>query len=112
MEVDGLVHMGDLGHILTPESVTAIGAVDAVLIPIGGNYTIDATAAIQVVDQLSPSMVIPMHYKTPKMSADWPGVGVDPFLEGKKVDRLNSTVVELSTSTLPSETTVVVLNYE
>ncbi|MFC2021264.1 MBL fold metallo-hydrolase [Chloroflexota bacterium] len=114
IEVDGLrlVHMGDLGHILTPESVTAIGSVDAVLIPVGGHYTIDATAATQVVDQLGPSMVIPMHYKTPKMSADWPGVGVDPFLEGKKVDRLNSTVVELSTSTIPSETTVVVLDYE
>ncbi len=114
LEVDGLrlAHVGDLGHVLTPEVVEAMGKVDVVLIPVGGHYTIDVDGATQVVAQLNPQLVIPMHYKTPKMRDDWPGVGLDPFLEGKRVERPNSTVVKLSLSTLPVQTTVVVLNYK
>ena len=114
LEVDGLriAHFGDLGHVLTPEIIQAMGAVDVVLIPVGGYYTIDATEATQVVGQLNPLVVIPMHYKTPKMQANWPGTGVEPFLEGKTVERPNSTVIMLSRTTLPAQTTVVVLNYE
>ena len=85
---------------------------DVVLIPVAGAYTIDAAGATQVVGQLNPRVVIPMHYKTPKMRADWPGVGVEPFLEGKRVERPNSTVIRLSMPTLPAQTTTVVLNYE
>jgi len=115
LEVDGLrlAHLGDLGHVLTPEIVQAMGAVDVVLIPVGGSYTIDAAGATQVVGQLNnPRVVIPMHYKTPKMSATWPGVGVDDFLVGKTVQRPNSTTISLSKPTLPAQSTVVVLNYE
>lgn len=114
LEVDGLrlAHLGDLGHVLTPEIARATGALDVVLLPVGGSYTIDAAAATQVVGQLSPRAVIPMHYKTAKMRADWPGVGVEPFLEGKRVERVNSAVIRLSPPTLPAQTTVMVLNYE
>jgi len=114
LEVDGLrlAHLGDLGHVLTPEIVQAVGALDVAFIPVGGSYTIDAAAATQVVSQLNPRLVIPMHYKTPKMQANWPGAGVEPFLEGKKVKRPNSTVIGLSKPNLPAQTTVVVLNYE
>lgn len=114
VEVDGLrlAHLGDLGHVLTPEIIRAMGAVDVVLIPVGGAYTIDASGASQVVGQLNARVVIPMHYKTPKLQSNWPGVGVEPFLEGKKVERLNSTVIRLSHLALPAQTTVVVLNYE
>ncbi len=114
LEVDGLrlAHLGDQGHVLTPEIIQAMGVVDVVLIPVGGHYTIDATGATQVVGQLNPLVVIPMHYKTPTMRADWPGTGVDSFLEGKTVERPNSTVIRLSRPNLPAQTTVVVLNYE
>jgi L-ascorbate metabolism protein UlaG (beta-lactamase superfamily) len=114
LEVDSLrlAHFGDLGHVLTPEIVSAIGALDTAIIPVGGFYTIDAAAATQVVSQLNPRVVVPMHYKTARMQANWPGAGVEPFLEGKKVERPNSTVIKLSKSSFPAQTTVVVLNYE
>ena len=114
LEVDGmrLVHVGDLGHVLTPEIIQAIGKVDVILLPVGGNFTIDAAGATQVAGQLNPKVVIPMHYKTPKMKTNWPGAGVELFLEGKKVERPNSNVIKLSKDTLPSQTTVVVMNYE
>ena len=114
LEIDGLrfAHLGDLGHTLTLEIIQAVGPLDIVLIPVGGSYTIDAAAATQVVGQLNPRVVVPMHYKTPKLSANWPGAGVEPFLEGKKVEHPNSTSIKLNKSNLPAQTTVVVLNYE
>jgi L-ascorbate metabolism protein UlaG (beta-lactamase superfamily) len=111
---DGLhiVHLGDLGHVLTPEQVAALGPVDVLLIPVGGFYTIDASQATEVVSQLSPRVVIPMHYKTPVLRPDWPGVGVEPFLKGKTVQRPGSTTYTFSKETLPRQTTVVVLEYQ
>lgn len=113
-EVDGLriVHLGDLGHTLNASAINAIGRVDVLMIPVGGFYTIDAAAATTVVGQLSPKIVIPMHYKTPRHSATWPGVGVDAFLVGKIVTRVQSTVIKFSAATLPAQTTVMLPFYE
>ena len=57
-----VVHLGDLGHQLTAAQLDAIGSVDAVLVPVGGVYTVDAAGAKAVCDALHPRCVIPMHY--------------------------------------------------
>jgi L-ascorbate metabolism protein UlaG (beta-lactamase superfamily) len=67
LEVDGLriVHLGDLGHLLSPGQIKAIGKVDVLMIPVGGVYTLNGSDAKKVVAQLEPSRyVIPMHYGT------------------------------------------------
>jgi len=83
-EVDGIriCHLGDLGHLLSPEQVASIGNVDVALIPVGGHFTIDAQGATRAIDRLQPAVVIPMHYKTPKV--DLPIGPVDDFLAGKQ----------------------------
>ncbi len=84
-EVDGLriAHLGDLGHLLTDEQLSAIGSVDVLLVPVGGVYTIDAYQATRVVDQLHPRLVvIPMHYRTPPLTIK-ELEPVDEFLEHK-----------------------------
>lgn len=109
-EVSGLriCHLGDLGHLLTDQQVAEIGKVDILLIPVGGNYTIDATVASQVCDQLKPGVIIPMHYKTDK--CDLPIAGVDEFLQGKReVMRLNTSEVEFKSGQLPASTQIIVL---
>ena len=113
-EVDGLriVHLGDLGHTLSPEAIRAIGTADVLLIPVGGFFTIDAAAATAVVGQLNPKIVVPMHYKTARHSPTFQPVGVDAFLVGKNVVRVQSTVIKLSRSTLPAQTTVMLPFYE
>jgi L-ascorbate metabolism protein UlaG (beta-lactamase superfamily) len=63
-----LVHLGDLGHILSAEQVREIGAVDILLLPVGGKFTIDAQEAVQIVSLLQPKIIIPMHYATPHLS--------------------------------------------
>lgn len=67
VEADGLkfVHLGDLGHVLEPEQVKAIGPVDVLMVPIGGIFTINGEKALKVVEQLKPRLfVVPMHYGT------------------------------------------------
>ncbi len=57
-------HMGDIGEDCNPVLVESIMPINVLLIPIGGNYTIDATMAKEYVDRIMPDVVIPMHYKT------------------------------------------------
>ena len=65
LRAEGLtvVHCGDLGHDPTAEQLAAISGADAMLIPVGGYYTIDAAAAKRVVDAAKPRVVVPMHYR-------------------------------------------------
>lgn len=66
-----LCHLGDLGQSqLTDEQVEKIGRVDILLIPVGGTYTISSAEAGKIIGQLDPKMVIPMHYKIPKLAYD------------------------------------------
>ena len=109
-EVDGVkvCHLGDLGHGLTAEQVAAIGAVDVLLLPVGGFYTIDAAVASRVAEQLKPGVVIPMHFKNNK--CDFPITGVEEFLRSKKdVKKPDASEVELKAGKLPEATQVIVL---
>ncbi len=67
--LDGIkiCHLGDLGHILTDEQVETIGEVDILFLPVGGIYTINASKAVEVVNQLEPKIVVPMHYRLPNL---------------------------------------------
>jgi L-ascorbate metabolism protein UlaG (beta-lactamase superfamily) len=103
-----LCHLGDLGHVLSPEQVAEIGVVDILFIPVGGYFTIDASVASQVCDQLKPKIVIPMHFKTPKCT--YPIAGVEDFIDGKKsVRRVGSSEVEVEREKLPAATEIVLL---
>ncbi len=101
-EADGLrvCHCGDLGHVLTAHLAAAIGKVDVLLVPVGGTFTIDATAAHEVAEQLSARVLVPMHYKTDKLGFDIDGV--EAFTQGEKnVKHVGRAEVELSAATLP-----------
>lgn len=109
-EVDGVkvCHLGDLGHELTAEQVAETGAVDVVLLPVGGFFTIDAAVASRVAEQLKPKVIIPMHFKNNK--CDFPISGVDEFLRGKKdISQPDASEVEFKAGELPSATRVIVL---
>jgi L-ascorbate metabolism protein UlaG (beta-lactamase superfamily) len=67
IEADGLkiVHLGDLGHLLSEDQLKKIGEVDILMVPVGGVYTLNGIDAQKVVEQLKPRhYVIPMHYGT------------------------------------------------
>jgi L-ascorbate metabolism protein UlaG (beta-lactamase superfamily) len=106
-------HAGDLGAKLDDSQKGEIGAVDVLLVPVGGYYTIDASTAAGVVKALNPKVVIPMHYKTSFMGENFPISRVDEFTRGKKnVIMVGSNSVSFTKETLPKETTVYVLEFK
>ncbi|HHW28971.1 MAG TPA: MBL fold metallo-hydrolase [Syntrophomonadaceae bacterium] len=109
-EMDGvrLCHLGDLGHLLDAKTIEAIGELDILMVPVGGVYTIDAKEAREVVNQLKPRVIIPMHYKTPHLSFELEAL--DNFT--KYFERIRREKHWQGTKDdLPSEQEVVVLDY-
>ena len=92
IEMDGvrLVHLGDLGHKLKEKDIDKIGDIDALMVPVGGVFTIGPQEAADVVHAIEPNVIIPMHYKqaglNPKTFADLQTA--EPFITalGVKVD--------------------------
>jgi len=110
IEIDGvsIVHLGDLGHILPNNAVEALEGVDIVLIPVGGNYTIGAKEASQVISQIEPRIVIPMHYKTKELTLDISPV--DDFLKemgASNPERMNK--LKITKKDLPQDRLQVVV---
>lgn len=108
-----LVHLGDLGHILTDDQVSEIGPIDILMIPVGGHYTIDAYDAVKVVGQLKPKIVLPMHYKPKEIDLGLPLAPVDDFIQALgwpsfEFDEFEATQTELS----ELENQVVILKVE
>jgi len=66
-----LAHLGDIGQdALTDSQLEYLEGVDVLMIPVGGNYTVNAKQAIELVNQIEPRIVIPMHYKLPGLKVD------------------------------------------
>ena len=111
IEVEGvkICHLGDFGQSkLTAEQVEKIDGVDILMIPVGGTYTIDGETAVEIINQVEPRIVIPMHYKISGLAAKLDGV--DVFLKAmgapkkEAVDKLT-----LKKKELPEEETEVVV---
>jgi L-ascorbate metabolism protein UlaG (beta-lactamase superfamily) len=104
-----VAHLGDLGHTLDAATVAAVGPVDVLMVPVGGFYTIDHKQAAQVVEAVAPRIVLPMHYKTPKVP-DFPITDVEPFLATQaKVERKDTSTIAVTRATLPAERVTYVL---
>ena len=102
-------HLGGIRAVPTSDQVEEIGAVDILLIPVGGGDALDAPPAAETVSLLEPRLVIPMHYKTEaeKTKLD----GVDRFLKemGAKAGEAHAKVA-VTRSSLPDETQVMILS--
>jgi len=74
-------HLGSFGGRLHADQVKAIGAVDVLMVPVGGGLALDANEAWAVIERLNPTMILPMHYQTEKTKAELGLETLDPFLE-------------------------------
>ncbi len=102
-------HLGDLSRVLTQAQVESMPNVDVLMVPVGGGSALDADKAAEVIAQLEPRLVIPMHYLTPYVN-----LPLDPlskFLKEMGVaDQLPQDSLRVTRSQLPEETQVVVLD--
>ena len=103
-------HLGDLGHVLPTEQVEELDNVDVLLLPVGGVSTLNASMAVEVVRQLEPRVVIPMHYKTEALTRELEPV--ERFLKEMGVEQVVSRPkLTLSRTSLPVSTQVFLLEY-
>jgi L-ascorbate metabolism protein UlaG (beta-lactamase superfamily) len=99
-------HLGDFGQTaLRDEQAAAIGPIDLLFIPVGGGPTIGAEQAGAIVDRLGPRLVVPMHYRTPRIGfLDT----ADEFLDrSPRVERLPESAFD--TDQLPPDGPLVVV---
>jgi L-ascorbate metabolism protein UlaG (beta-lactamase superfamily) len=63
-EIAGLciAHLGHLHHRLEQMHLAELGPIDVLLVPVDGSYTMGQEVMAEVVAQIQPSLVIPMHY--------------------------------------------------
>ena len=104
-----VVHFGDIGCPLTEEQRAAIGKADAVMVPVGGYLTMEPDGICELMEQLSPRVIIPMHYRSE--SFGFPVIGtLDAYLEKAKgnVCRYDTNTLVLTEDT-PEQ--IAVLSY-
>lgn len=106
-----LCHLGDLGHKLTEEQIGQIGSVDILLVPVGGHYTINAQEAAEVVSQLEPKIVIPMHFKEEGLVPELAKVlaPVEDFVKELGVEPMRDNKFSITYDKLPEEMQLVLL---
>ncbi|MBI5302456.1 MAG: MBL fold metallo-hydrolase [Chloroflexi bacterium] len=109
-DMDGLTicHLGDLGHVPVQAQTEALGNVNVLLIPVGGVSTINASDAAEIVGQLEPQVVIPMHFYHPDLNFK-----LDPVAKFFKEMGIKATDAtpsfKVTKDSLPHETQVVLL---
>ncbi len=105
-----LCHLGDLGHPLSPQLLEELGDVDILFLPVGEVSTIPVETAVEIVRQLEPPIVIPMHYKTEAFTSNL--TPLDKFLDKMRIRELEAKPkLSITSSSLPTPTQTIVLSY-
>ena len=107
-----LAHLGDLGqHKLTDEQFEQLNGADILFIPVGGTYTLDAKSAVEIITQLEPRIVIPMHYRIPGLDAKRiPIAGIEAFAKQMGISpSAKEEKLKIAKKDLPQEETQVII---
>lgn len=110
MDDISIAHLADLGGPLNSKQLETLGNVDVLLIPVGGKFTLDAKKAVEVVSQIEPRIVIPMHYAVPGLIYDLDSV--DKFIKELGVKPRMEEKLKVTKRDLPQEDMeLVILSY-
>lgn len=113
LDYDGLTlaHLGDLDHVPNQSMIDALGPIDIALVPVGGGSGLSSSQAAEVISLLEPSIVVPMHFQTDilrRLDLD----PVDRFLKEMGINSIQEEpLLRVSSSALPEQTQVVLLDY-
>lgn len=112
-DYDGITvaHLGDLKQTPTQSEIESLGTINVALVPVGGGGGLNAAKAAEVISLIEPNLVIPMHYSTPavKLSLD----SLSKFVKEMGLSKPETQPsLKVTRSALPSETHVVVLEYQ
>jgi len=105
-----ICHLGDLASIPSTEQIELMKDVNVLLVPVGGNCTIGPSEAVEVISQIEPKLVIPMHYATEVSTVELEAV--DRFLREMGITQAEPQAkLNVTRSSLPAEPTVTLLQY-
>ena len=112
MTIDDITvcHLGDISALLVADQIEQMKDVDVLLVPVGGHCTIGAQEAVEVIAQVEPKLVIPMHYQTEQSKVELEPV--DQFLREMGMSQAQPQArLNVTHSSLPAEPTVALLSY-
>ncbi|NTV62939.1 MAG: MBL fold metallo-hydrolase [Oscillochloris sp.] len=106
-------HLGDLGHELTQAQLEEIGNVDVLFVPVGGGETIGPAEANNVIGQIEPKIVVPMHYAAAQLSFEYDLIPLEKFTHERGIKEIvPEEKLSVTSTNLPpesEETRVVIL---
>ncbi|HET8626670.1 MAG TPA: MBL fold metallo-hydrolase [Thermomicrobiales bacterium] len=103
-----ICHLGDLGHTLTEEQAELLDDVDVLMVPVGGGNALDSVGANEVIGQIEPRIVIPMHFQT--AAGDTTSDRVERFCKELGIENLASQEkLTVRKGDLPDNVKVVIL---
>ncbi len=107
-----LVFLGDLGHALEEAELAPIRGAEIVLVPAGGPPTIDFPLIAPLLEAIDPRVVVPMHYKTPRINLNiQPIARFFEALPGWPIDKLPHHTLEVLKDNLPQGRRIVSLEH-
>ncbi len=102
-----VIHLGDLGCELEPDQLDMLREADVVMIPVGGFFTIDAAQAAELIKEIRPRIVIPMHYRDDLMGFGFDVIAtVEDFMDQVEDATILSDSTIDSTDDLPTQVIV------
>jgi len=108
MENLKLCHLGDVSSPLSTRQVEELTPLDVLFLPAGGICTVGIPRAVEMVQRLSPKVVVPMHYSLPGL-----GTALNPldgFLKEMGLKDLEPQPrLNITATSLPAELRVVIL---
>jgi L-ascorbate metabolism protein UlaG (beta-lactamase superfamily) len=100
-----LAHLGNIGHLLTPEQVKVLQRVDVMMVPIDAMTNLGFEDIMKVIDQVKPPIVIPMHYDVARQAELFAAFAKEHY----PVKKIAQSQLTLNRSMLPKSTEVFVL---
>ena len=105
-----IAHLGELNTVPSQAEVESLGEVHVALVPVGGETSLNASQAAEVISLIEPSIVVPMHYGAPENKL--PLAPLSKFLKEMGLNQVETIdVLKISSvNALSEETRVMVLD--
>jgi L-ascorbate metabolism protein UlaG (beta-lactamase superfamily) len=92
-----IAHLGHLHHLLSDVHLGELGMIDVLLTPVDGSFTMAQELMVEVIQQIQPAVIIPMHYFGPSTLHRF----LDLIGDRYEVEIASTPTVVLSRQTLP-----------
>jgi L-ascorbate metabolism protein UlaG (beta-lactamase superfamily) len=102
-----IAHLGNIGHLLTPEQVKVLQHVDVMMVPIDAMTNLAFEDIVKVIEQVKPPIVIPMHYDVMRQGELFATFARDHY----PVKRISQSQLILNRGILPKSTEVYILQH-